>query len=353
MTTQVEEKTRGWTAEDLKKFVENTDFNIEKILFDLQKKLNLTQELKLSKKNFEGLNNLNKLLETSDEKFFLRIKSKEGNTKYASPEREFKILKLFQDNNLNISPKVYYFDDSCKLLPKTFSIMEFIEGEVSTKVDFRLVAKCLKKLHSIDYKTLKGDDVSLLDVGEDLPISDEHLIPIYYQIIEDWILKTGAEMLEEKQFKHLKEIYHQIIEKSSKLLHLRKSLPRTTIVHRDVHNLNFILPSNKQELMLVDWEMVHLNHNLVDICYYTIYLTNDEEKEFFEIYGYKDEESDKRVLWLQFMEQLLCSIGFYINMFQVTKSQNLTLPIVGDQFQVKERLDFLIEKLTSKFETFQ
>eukprot|EP01080_Neovahlkampfia_damariscottae_P010075 gene10075-2496_t len=348
MTTN-EDKKKGWTAEDLTKFM-NEDVNIEKILPQIQKKLNLTQELKLSKKQFEGLTNMNKLLETSDQKFFLRIKTKPGNTPYATPEREFRILKLFQENNLNISPKVYLFDDSCELIPQTYQVMEYIDGEVSNKVDYRLVAKCLKQLHSIDYSKLKGEDAKLLNIGNELPISDEHLIPVYYQIIEDWILKTGIEMLDEEVSKKLTEIYHKIIEISSGLLHLRKNLPRNTIIHRDVHNLNFIKPDGKNELMLVDWEMVHLNHYLFDICYYTIYLNDEEEKEFFEIYGL-DEKPE--IVWLQYMEQLLCSVGFFINIYQVAKTQNLKLPNIGDQYEIKTKLDGLIEKLHSKFKTYE
>ena len=43
----------------------------------------------------------------------------------------------------------------------------------------------------------------------------------------------------------------------------------------------------------------------------------------------------------------------YSNIYKVTKSQNITLPNLGDQFQVKKRLDYLIEKLYEKFETYQ
>jgi aminoglycoside phosphotransferase (APT) family kinase protein len=351
MTENVDDKKKGWTSEELKKFVEE-DLKIETILPELQKKLNLKKELFLSKTKFEGLNNHNKLLETEDQKFFLRIKSKEKNNSYSTPEREFKVLKLFEENDLNISPKVYYFDSSCELIPFPFSIMEYIEGEVSSKVDFRLVAKCLKKLHSIDISSLKGENANILEIGEELAVSDEKLIPIYFQVIEDWILKTGKEIFDEEKAKKLEDLYAEIINISSKYLHLRKKLSRTTIIHRDVHDLNLILPAGKKELMLLDWEMVHLNHFLVDICYYTVNLTDEEEKEFFEIYGY-DTNEDKMIVWLQYMEQLLCNVAFYINIYKVAKADNLTLPIVGDQFQIEKKLKFYMEKLERKFKTFE
>lgn len=119
-----EEAKNIWTEESMVKFM-SFSFDIKAFLSHVSKSLNLDETLEFQHQNFNGLSNSNYLLTNSTSKYFLRIQSKDDDSGYfSSPEREFKILKLLQDNNLNMGPKVYLFDDSKTLIPKVWMIEE-------------------------------------------------------------------------------------------------------------------------------------------------------------------------------------------------------------------------------------
>jgi hypothetical protein len=45
----------------------------------------------------------------------------------------------------------------------------------------------------------------------------------------------------------------------------------------------------------------------------------------------------------------MCAVGFYVNIYNVTKTQNIKLPNIGDHVTIKLKLQKLIAKLTNKF----
>jgi len=142
-------------------------------------------------------------------------------------------------------------------------------------------------------------------------------------------------------------LYSKILKKTKDHLPKRRHFGRNTIVHRDPHALNFILTND--ELMLLDWELCHLNHKTVDIVYYCRTISEEDEKIFMETYGYED---DKLALWLQWMEQCAGGLGFYINIYNVAKSQNLSLPNLGDHHAIRKKLDREIQKLENRIDLF-
>jgi aminoglycoside phosphotransferase (APT) family kinase protein len=301
--SKTEKEEKVWSEEAMKSFVESEETlktQLEKVLINLKEKLNSNEDFVMDKNiKFEGLSNKNYLIHNSTNKYFLRVCSKGGGLPWASAQREYDVLKLFQDNNLNISPKVYYIDTSKSLIEHPYSVQEFIEGKVDTISDHKLVAKCLKKLHSINYLDLKGDN-SILDVSDQIIWSGEELIPTYGELIRSWMVDLSKEVLEKEESEKLEKIHNEITEKTKDLLSIRTKIPRKNICHRDAHHLNFIKKEDG-ELMLLDWESVHLNHYTIDLVYYANHLSDEDEKEFLKEYGFEDTKENKLVYFLESM----------------------------------------------------
>lgn len=349
--THKSEAKNIWSEESMKNFLGFT-FDPKLLLDQVQKHLNSLEPFEFIQENFQGLSNSNFLIKNIKDTYFLRVKSKDSDGIYFNtPEREYSVLKLLQDNHVSFSPKVYYFDNSQKIISKTFMVCEYLRGKVDPNVDCRLIAKALKKLHSIKVSDLKGD-TSFLKVDEKFIDSDEELIPYFGKLIENWIREIGKNVLSQEEYQTISDLYQNVIEKTKQYLPKRKYLPRDTIVHRDAHPLNFLLKDGETELTILDWELCHLNHKTVDIVYYTRTLSDEDEKVFMDIYQFEDSEENRFAIWLQFMEQLIGAIGFYINIYDVAKKQNISLPNIGDHVSIKKKLDHLINKLIKKINSW-
>lgn len=222
-----------------------------------------------------------------------------------------------------------------------------LPGVVNDPVDVKEVAKTLKQLHSINWKNLKGNS-SILRVDEKYTDSDTELIPFFGKLIDTWIIDVGKEMLTEEEYTSLCQIYKSTLERTQTYLKQRRHFGRDTIVHRDPHALNFI--SNDGKLTLLDWELCHLDHYSVDVVYFAKTLSVEDEKTFIESYSIPNE--DNLAVWLQWCEQLVGAIGFFLNIYKVAKDNNLTLPNIGDHVSIKKKLNGHISRLESKYQDF-
>jgi hypothetical protein len=345
-----EEAKNKWDEETLLGFI-NYSFDPQTVCKEITRVLGLEKPLSFAHQNLNGLSNSNYILQNSDNKYFLRIQSKEAQDNwFTSFPREHEILVCFQENKLSIAPKVLYFDGSKTLIPKNFMILEFVHGTQNEEIDVTLVAKCLKKLHSIKIDEVVGGEKALT-VDEKFLDSDVDLVPFFGKLLEGWILNTGKEILNESEYSRVVSLYNKCLELTRDLLPRRSGFGRKTIVHRDPHAMNFIYAVN--ELMLIDWEMAHLNHWSVDVVYFAKTISDEKEKIVMDAYGYPESKEEKLALWLQWMEQLVGAIGFFCNICRVLKNSGATLPNIGDYSTAKMKLDAFINKFETKISQYE
>ena len=102
----------------------------------------------------KGNHNSNYLLETTKNKYVIRV---EDSQQFKNLKKEFQFLKLVKPD---LGPKVFFFDNSHKIIPKDYLIEEFIAGkhpseEHPTSNFVKQMAEWFKKLHKTTKKSSK------------------------------------------------------------------------------------------------------------------------------------------------------------------------------------------------------
>lgn len=187
------------------------------------------------------------LIENGERKYLGRINFYEPKNEWGVKKTEYEVLKLIE--NINISPKIYYFSDN-NSLKQDFTIVEYIEGEILSDVTDKNVvdlATDLRKLHA----TFQFDKA-----GDTLPPQDE--LPYSCDIYNEF---ADGEDKKIEKYSSLSGI-DKIIEPYNRInkrlgdwfngLEIFDDCTKFCLCHADLKKENILVTKNG--VMLIDWE---------------------------------------------------------------------------------------------------
>lgn len=218
------------------------------------------------------------LITTSDGKYVLKIENNPGYLK-----REYKNLKLATHK---LGPKIYFFDDSKKILKRPYMIQELLKGKhPKRKPDNEFVikmAKWFKKLHSIKSSKIEKDELKRI---HDLT----KWVNLFYNRVKKAQIDFD-EILYQKILAYFEKVL-RICEKNKHIFRRRKQFP---LVHNDPARENIFI--EKSRVRLIDWEFAGFVIGERDlITFLRIYQLTDKQKTlFFKTYGYPQSKTGKK-----------------------------------------------------------
>ncbi|MHA1121675.1 MAG: aminoglycoside phosphotransferase family protein [Candidatus Heimdallarchaeota archaeon] len=216
-----------------------------------------------------GAFNINYLLETKQGKFVLKI---ENNNQYQNYKKhEYEILKSLDGK---FGPKVYFFDDSKKIIPTDYLIEELIDFGVHPPAEasdefIETMGKWFRRLHRIKTKI----DESSYDIKHSFYYNYKK----YYknkQVLEKEYLEIIEKLFEEGS---------KIIEKNNIIFSRRKY---HSLIHGDPFRTNIFY--SKKLVKLVDWEFSHYQIRERELASFVWYFDLDLKRKlaFLKHAGY-------------------------------------------------------------------
>lgn len=254
-------------------------------LFDLQS-IPAKIEIQLLAK---GESNFNYLVLVNNTKFIFRLPLYKDRGK--GLENEYNLSKILPSG---LAPKVFYFDNSKKIIPYIFSIIEFMEGEHTTKWNNKMLiehARKLSKLHQLK--------------------SDKSMLGRKFSVYKRLIHEIEGENLYQDQIKNnkiLSELFEKIKEKFLENEYLFSNMKEFSLIHGDLCLTNMLYSKNNGPIY-IDWEWYYYGdvafdfakfYNDVELLPWYIKLDKDKEKVFLDAYQkeIKDETLKQRIsLW--------------------------------------------------------
>ena len=231
-----------------------------------------------------GAHNENFILDTNKGKFVLRIVNVKNSERL---KREYEILKKLKGR---FGPKVYFFDDSKKIIKRDYLLEELIEGEKAPeKVNKKLlkdVAKFLKKLHSSSKISInKKKDLIYFSLDKYF----KKYIRSYQKLRKVLDKKINKNVL--KQIDFLFEKTKEICNNNKKLLSDRK---KKVVIHGNVDPEHIMY--SKGKIKLIDWEFARYGLEESDLIFF-VYLYELKIKEldvFLKEYRYPKNDLRKK-----------------------------------------------------------
>ncbi len=215
-----------------------------------------------------GAFNLNYLLETKQGKFVLRI---ESNPQYQTKKEEFEILKSL---NGKFGPKVYFFDNSKKIVPTDYLIEEFIDYGVHPPAKasdefIETMGKWYRRLHRIKSKIKDKRNV----LEDSLKVEYD----LYYK---------NKQVLEKEDQK----IVEQLFEKASRIIKLNNNIfsrrKYLSLIQGDPSRANIFY--SKNSVKVIDWDFARYHFREWDLAFFVWCYVRDEKRKlaFFRHAGY-------------------------------------------------------------------
>jgi len=187
------------------------------------------------------------LIQNANQKYVARINYYEQKNEWGVKKQEFDVLKLIEP--LEISPKVYYFNDK-NSIKQDFTIAEYIEGETLGDITEKHIldlASDLRKLHTAFVFDRAGDT---------LPPQDE--LPYHCDIYNEFA--NGEDKKIEKYLSlegidNIVEPYNRINKKLGDWfnnLDIFNGIITFSLCHADLKKENILVTNSG--IMLIDWE---------------------------------------------------------------------------------------------------
>lgn len=180
------------------------------------------------------------------------------------------VLKKLSSSSLKLSPRVVYRDASKRIVPFSYQILDFLEGERISKgsITLRELAICLKKLHKCSFTTWGGLP----------PRKTSFTFSVYFT----YRFHPQIARLPKLVQKQLQPFLAQI----------RTALRRYgcrqafSLTHGDVNTRN-VLRTKKRGLVFIDWEMVDVRPPASDLAdLFVIERFSEKQKtDFLREYG--------------------------------------------------------------------
>lgn len=240
----------------------------------------------------KGNHNSNYIIKTTKNKYILRI---EDNQQFKNLKKEYNFLKSV---NSELGPKVFFFDNSHKIIPNDYLVEEFIFGkhpsERNLSNDFIVqMAKWFKNLH----KNTKNASKPYLLKTKVKPYYGNYLK--YKDNIIDNELKQNLEYYISEALKILKE--------NNTIFANRKTV---SLLHNDTSSGNIFYKPN--HIRLIDWEFVNYGLPERELVYFldSYHLTKNQQKLFLKSYGYSNTNKANTCLNMAYIILLFSSIGY-------------------------------------------
>jgi aminoglycoside phosphotransferase (APT) family kinase protein len=296
-----------------------------------------------------GENNLNLLISTGTEKFVLRIVLNE-NYKHRV-EREFKVLQLLPNK---IAPTPIALDLSRSILPHSFLIVSFVEGEHVqdwTINHLKLLAKTMAKYHSIKSQNFGdiGSDQQNLNMEKFFFSINDEYFDSFPTLWEDpdigFVLPKLINLLRESQ-----DLFDKLYEFS--------------LIHGDLTKENILFEGD--EIHILDWEVCSFGDSAndfatffyEDFAYYKqslkfknykwrIKLSPQESKSFIDEYlNHIDDPTfrDRLKVWMAFDK--MCSLIYCKQRLEGYKREGSRISLPKETFESE------IEKLNKSLRVF-
>lgn len=184
--------------------------------------------------------------------------------------RERWVLKKLQSTSLKLSPGLIYVDTSKKLVPFSYQIVDFLEGENISKnsTSLRELAVCLGKLHKLTFINWGG-----------LPPRKSPFVFSTYFTYRFSPQVARLPSLIQKQLRPL-------IAQTRIALRAYSCRQVFSFTHGDVNTRN-ILRSKSGDLFFIDWEMADIRPPASDLAdLFVIERFSEKQKEdFLREYG--------------------------------------------------------------------
>lgn len=238
----------------------------------------------------KGNHNINYLLHTDKGKFVLRI---ENNLQFKNLKKEYLLLLKLKPN---LAPKVFFFDNSHKILPTDYLLEEFIAGKHPQKIteDFLIsMAQWFKNLH----KTTKNTSRAFY--------LDSALKP-YYKNYLRYEHHIKNKELREKLATNLEKAKQVCIKERF----LFKNEKKISLLHNDSSRENIFY--RKHSIQLIDWEFASYGFPQRELVYFIdAYDLNEKQtKLFLKTYSYPKSSFAQKRLQMYFILHLCSSIGY-------------------------------------------
>ncbi len=212
----------------------------------------------------QGIWNFNYLVRVNNRKLVFKLyPPTEGLFFKNSGAGEFKALKLFEHQNLDIAPKPILFDDKCTILEYPVLIYEYIEGKNLHFCDHNVkeVARAFAKLHNLNILDLVN--TGALDFLEERREDSNSLINRIEIIWDEYQKKYGQTSPDFSLFADFVAKVKKISQKNLTKNNLIFAYPKS-IIHTDPVPGNFIV--NGDKLTIIDWQNPTIGDPSFDIC---------------------------------------------------------------------------------------
>ncbi len=246
-----------------------------------------------------GGHNENYLIETKQGKLVLRI---ENNLQFKNLKTEYNFLKKTKGR---LGPRVYYFDNSKKLIPRDFIIQEFIEGKHPEKITKDIIismAEWYKKLHKDKSNNIptKAKEKNIYSLNKYIK---NHTVRRYNKFKNTLNKETLDEL--DKLF----VASFKIINKNDKIFSKRRYF---SLNHGDPTRQNIFY--KKGSLKLIDWEFVRYDLKEWDLVFFVwAYDLNNKRKELFlNKYNYKKTTKAKKQFEIIYLTHCLDMLNWRI-----------------------------------------
>lgn len=209
----------------------------------------------------KGEYNLNYLLQSGTSQLVFRVNMGTQINRDDQITYEYKALQLLQQSG--VTPLPYFVDNSCRLIDRGVSIMEYLPGRpLDYRLDISGAARTLATIHqvpvnpannhliveqqplSLNYEECSG----LLQNYFNSELADPDIRSFLYDFL------AWAELAKQKEQYFLKD-------------------PWFCIVNTEVNSNNFIVNSGRQTTHLIDWEMPRWGDPSTDLCHFCSPLT--------------------------------------------------------------------------------
>jgi len=267
-----------------------------------------------------GNHNDNYLIETTGNKYVLRI---ENNPQFKNLKKEYNLLKSLKSG---LGPKVYFFDNSHKIIPTDYFVEEFIEGKYPKTLNDKfiiLMAEWLKKLHT--QKKL-GKKYSLLKA-----------IKPYFRNVNNY-----RSAIDIKTINKIDLLFDKASDFSRKNDDIFGSSKKLCLLHNDLSRGNIIYDGKK--IRLLDWEFSGYNFPERDLVYFmqSSKLNDKQRSLFLKTYGYSTTKAGKKRLLIISLLNTCGDIGYSVWRLSLVKQGKLNKKLKPE---ISKRLNLDINRL--------
>ncbi len=215
-----------------------------------------------------GEYNLNYLLQSAKIRLVFRVNMASQLGRNDQILYEFKTLQLLQKSG--VTPLPFFVDDSCSLIDRGISIMEYLPGgPLDYQMDLASAAKTLSSIHQLE---VAGEKSHL--------IVERHPLSLIFNECAGLLDKYFSSDLANDALRNFLLEVKAWAEKARAQEQYFLDNPWFCVVNTEVNSANFIVNRIKQTTHLIDWEMPRWGDPSTDLCHFCSPLTTLWKTDF-------------------------------------------------------------------------